>query len=117
MGKPASRVSACFEHFGSRWRPLAKRKSQPPIFTPEKILAPADAARLDDARTRGCQMAIFKNARALRALILACGMVWLGPAGISVAGPAGILYGPSPRIDSDEPFGRYTRPIYSGGLL
>ena len=33
-------------------------------------------------------MAFFKNARALRAAIVACGMVWLGPAGISVAGPA-----------------------------
>jgi len=62
-------------------------------------------------------MAFFKNARALRAVILACGMVWLGPAGISVAGPAGILYGPSPEINSDEPFGRYTTPVYSGGLL
>ena len=62
-------------------------------------------------------MALFKNARALRAVILACGMVWLGPAGISVAGPAGILYAPSPEIISDEPFGRYTTPVYSGGLL
>src|SRR3954452_24095926 len=62
-------------------------------------------------------MAFFKNARALRAVILACGMVWLGPAGISVAGPAGIPYGPAPRLNSDEPFGLYTTPIYSGGLL
>ena len=61
-------------------------------------------------------MAFFTKARALRAAILACGMVWLGPAGISVAGPAGIPYGPSPRVNSDEPFGLYTRPVYSGGL-
>ncbi len=62
-------------------------------------------------------MAFFKNARALRAAILACGMVWLGPAGISVAGPAGIPYGRSSTLNSDEPFGLYTTPVYSGGLL
>jgi predicted transglutaminase-like cysteine proteinase len=44
-------------------------------------------------------------------------MVWLGPAGVSVAGPAGIPYGLSPKINSDEPFRLYTRPVYSGGLL
>jgi predicted transglutaminase-like cysteine proteinase len=43
-------------------------------------------------------------------------MVWLGPAGISVAGPAGIPYGLSPTVTSDEPFGLYTTPVYSGGL-
>ena len=44
-------------------------------------------------------------------------MVWLGPAGISVAGPAGIPYGLSPTVNSDEPFGLYTTPVNSGGLL
>ena len=62
-------------------------------------------------------MAFFKNLRALRATILACGMVWLGPAGISVAGPAGIPYGVLPKHNSDEPFGLYTTPVYNGGLL
>jgi hypothetical protein len=62
-------------------------------------------------------MGLFRNARALRAAILACGMVCLGPASISVAGPAGLLYGLSPKINSDEPFGLYTRPVYNGGLL
>ena len=61
-------------------------------------------------------MAFFKNARALHAVILACGMVWLGPAGISVAGPAGIPYGPFPTVKPDEPFGLYTTPVYNGGL-
>jgi predicted transglutaminase-like cysteine proteinase len=61
-------------------------------------------------------MAFFKKARALRAVLLACGMVWLGPAGISVAGPAGIPYGLSPRPHSDEPFGLYTTPVESGKL-
>ena len=62
-------------------------------------------------------MAFFKNARALRAAIFACGMVWLGPAGIAVAGPAGIPYGAFPTVKPDEPFGLYTTPVYSGGLL
>ena len=62
-------------------------------------------------------MAFFKSARALRAAISACGMVWLGPAGISVARPAGIPYGRSSTLNSDEPFGLYTTPVYSGGLL
>ena len=62
-------------------------------------------------------MSFFKNARALRAAILACGMVWIGPAGLSIAGPAGIPYGPPPTVNSDQPFGLYTRPVYSGGLL
>ena len=62
-------------------------------------------------------MACFKKARALRAVLLACGMVWLGPAGISVAGPAGIPYGLSRTVHSDEPFGLYTTPVTSGGLL
>ena len=65
----------------------------------------------------GAQMRFFRNARALRAAILACGMVWLGPAGVSVAGPAGIPYGASLKINSDEPFGLYTTPVSSGGLL
>jgi predicted transglutaminase-like cysteine proteinase len=43
-------------------------------------------------------------------------MVWLGPAGILVAGPAGIPYGSLQRLKSDEPFGLYTRPVYNGGL-
>ena len=62
-------------------------------------------------------MAFFKNARGLRAAILACGMVWLGPAGISVAGPAGIPYGAFATVKPDQPFGLYTRPVYNGSLL
>ena len=62
-------------------------------------------------------MAFSRNARAVRAAILACGMVWLGPAGISVAGPAGIPYGFASKLNSDEPFGLSTTPVYNGGLL
>jgi predicted transglutaminase-like cysteine proteinase len=62
-------------------------------------------------------MAFFAKARASRAAILACGMVWLGPVDISVAGPAGIPYGASPKLKSEEPFGLYATPVYNGGLL
>jgi predicted transglutaminase-like cysteine proteinase len=62
-------------------------------------------------------MAFFTKARASRAVLLACGMVWFGPADTSVAGPAGIPYGSLPRLKSDEPFGLYTTPVYNGGLL
>ena len=44
-------------------------------------------------------------------------MAWLGPAGISVAGPAGIPYSRAHLDISDEPFGLYVQPVYSGGLL
>jgi predicted transglutaminase-like cysteine proteinase len=62
-------------------------------------------------------MGLIRNARALRAAILACGMIWLGPAGISVAGPAGIPYSRAHLTISNEPFGLYTKPVDSGGLL
>ena len=62
-------------------------------------------------------MAEFKNARGLRAVVLLCGMVWLGSAGPSVAGPAGIPFSRAPLDISDEPFGLYVQPVYSGGLL
>jgi predicted transglutaminase-like cysteine proteinase len=62
-------------------------------------------------------MGFIRNARALRAAILACGMVWLGSAGTSVAGPAGIPYSRAHLTVSDEPFGPYVQPVDSGGLL
>jgi predicted transglutaminase-like cysteine proteinase len=62
-------------------------------------------------------MAVFKNGHALRAVVLLCGMVWFGSASPSVAGPAGIPYSRAHLEISDEPFGRYVQPVYSGGLL
>ena len=62
-------------------------------------------------------MAEFKNARAWRAVVLLCGMVWLGSAGPSVAGPAGIPYSRAHLDISNEPFGLYVQPVHSGGLL
>ena len=62
-------------------------------------------------------MAEFKNARAWRAVVLLCGIVWLGSAGPSVAGPAGIPYSRAHLDISNEPFGLYVQPVHSGGLL
>jgi predicted transglutaminase-like cysteine proteinase len=62
-------------------------------------------------------MAVFKKGHALRAVVLLCGMVWLFWAMPSVAGPAGIPYSRAHLEISDEPFGRYVQPVYSGGLL
>jgi predicted transglutaminase-like cysteine proteinase len=62
-------------------------------------------------------MAVFKNGHAFRAVVLLCGIVWLGSTGPSVAGPAGIPYSRAHLNISDEPFGLYVHPISSGGLL
>jgi len=62
-------------------------------------------------------MAVFKNGHAWRAVVLLCGMVWLGSTSPSVAGPAGIPYSRAHLEISDEPFGRYVEPFHSGGLL
>src|SRR5262249_26522022 len=65
---------------------------------------------------KGRQMGFFKEAHALRAAILACGMIWFGSAGSSLAGPAGLPYGAQPNHDSGEPFGLHTGPVYAGSL-
>ena len=61
-------------------------------------------------------MRFFNCALALRAAILACGMIWFGPAEISLAGPAGISYGMTLSFASAEPFGLTTSPVDSGTL-
>jgi predicted transglutaminase-like cysteine proteinase len=62
-------------------------------------------------------MQFFNHARAMRAAILACGMIWFGPAGNALAGPAGISYGMTLSFESDEPFGLTTSPVDRGMLL
>jgi predicted transglutaminase-like cysteine proteinase len=61
-------------------------------------------------------MRLFHYAHALRAAILACGMIWFGPAGNSLAGPAGIPYGMTLSFESGEPFGLTASPVDSGTL-
>jgi predicted transglutaminase-like cysteine proteinase len=61
-------------------------------------------------------MRLFHYAHALRAAILACGMIWFGPAGNALAGPAGISYGMTLSFASEEPFGLTTSPVESGML-
>jgi len=55
-------------------------------------------------------------ARALRAAILACGLIWFCPAESSLAGPAGISYGMTLSFESAEPFGLTTSPVDGGTL-
>jgi predicted transglutaminase-like cysteine proteinase len=62
----------------------------------------------------GRQMRLFTHARALRAALLACGMVWFGPVALAepFADPAKLKLS----IDSGEPFGLIASPIHDGGL-
>jgi predicted transglutaminase-like cysteine proteinase len=64
----------------------------------------------------GRQMGYFDRVHTLRAAILACGMIWFGPAENSLAGPAGISYGMTLSFESEEPFGLTTSPVDSGTL-
>jgi predicted transglutaminase-like cysteine proteinase len=59
-------------------------------------------------------MGFFNSSHALRAAILACGLLSLGTA--AIAGPAGIPYGMKLMIDSGEPFGLSASPVYGGGV-
>jgi predicted transglutaminase-like cysteine proteinase len=64
----------------------------------------------------GRQMRFLHFARALRAAILACGMIWFGSAENALAGPAGISYGMTLSFESAEPFGLTTSPVDRGSL-
>ena len=64
----------------------------------------------------GRPMGIFGYVRALRAVALACGMIWLGPAANLAAGTPDSA-GPSDLIGkSAEPFGLFTSILSEGGL-
>jgi len=61
----------------------------------------------------GRQMSMFVHPHAWRAMVLACGMIWFGPAADLSAGT------PDPAVFSEitaEPFGLFTSPVYAGGL-
>ena len=64
----------------------------------------------------GRQMGIFDHSHAWRAIILACGMAWLGPAADLSAGTL-MTPGASALIrKSAEPFGFFASPLSWGGL-
>src|SRR3954462_540679 len=63
----------------------------------------------------GRQMAIFGHSRAWRAIMLACGMTWLGPACLS-AGPQDSSDGSELTGRSAEPFGLSAATLSAGGL-
>jgi len=60
-------------------------------------------------------MAILGNRHAMRAVVVACGMVWFGSATVVTAGT--LETSPSPPIEkSAEPFGLLAAPLSVGGL-
>jgi predicted transglutaminase-like cysteine proteinase len=64
----------------------------------------------------GRQMGFFGHSRVWRAIMLACGLIWLGP----VSGlKADTLISPAPDVaaKSAEPFGLPASPLLGGGLL
>ena len=61
-------------------------------------------------------MGIFEHSHALRAVVFACGIAWLGPATDLVAGVLDSSGSPALAGISAEPFGRLTTPLPSGGL-
>jgi predicted transglutaminase-like cysteine proteinase len=64
----------------------------------------------------GRQMRIFDHSRALRAVMLACGLAWLGPAAGLAAGAPGPS-GPSDGTEkSAEPFGLFASHLAGGRL-
>jgi predicted transglutaminase-like cysteine proteinase len=63
----------------------------------------------------GRRMGIFGHSRALRAVVLAWGMTWFGPAALS-AGALNSIESPGPASISAEPFGLSTSPLSEGGL-
>jgi len=59
-------------------------------------------------------MGLFNSGRALRVAFLACGLA--SSVTTAIAGPAGIPYGMNLTVESAEPFGLATSPVYGGGL-
>jgi predicted transglutaminase-like cysteine proteinase len=64
----------------------------------------------------GRQMGISGHARALRAVLLACGMACFGPAADLAAGTPDSIESAAPAGKSAEPFGLYTWALAEGGL-
>jgi predicted transglutaminase-like cysteine proteinase len=60
-------------------------------------------------------MGILGNSHAWRALVLACGMAWFGPAGIAAATPDS-SGASEPTARSAEPFGLFAATLSFGGL-
>src|SRR6266852_1356474 len=64
----------------------------------------------------GRQMAVFGHAHALRAAVLACGIVWFGPATIVTAGTLDSSDSSDAIEKSAEPFGLLTSTLSFGAL-
>jgi predicted transglutaminase-like cysteine proteinase len=64
----------------------------------------------------GRQMAVFGHAHALRAAVLACGIVWFGPATALMAGTLDSSDSSDAIEKSAEPFGLFASTLSFGGL-
>jgi len=64
----------------------------------------------------GRQMGVSGHARALRAVLLACGMACFGPAADLAAGTLNSIESAAPVGKSAEPFGLFTWALAEGGL-
>src|ERR1700710_2516456 len=106
----ASPVSACSGLSGRETPALSRIKAPPPIIAPETIRSRVGPTGLADVRTLGRQMRLSAYGHAWRAIALACGMAWFGPAAdlgaATLDSPAALeLTG-----KSAEPFGLDTSP-------
>lgn len=62
-------------------------------------------------------MGLSNHSRALRVVVLACGMAWFGPAAELSAGTLNSPEAPDPVERSAEPFGLWASHLAGGGLL
>ena len=116
FSKPARRISACFALSGPGRPALSRIKVPPPIIACEMIRSRAGYSSLADARTMGRQMGFPGHPHAWRAVILACSMVWFGPAP-DVSAATLMTPGVSELIrKSAEPFGLFASPLSEGGV-
>lgn len=61
-------------------------------------------------------MGLFGHSHAWRAIVLACGMAWFGPAADLSAGTLEQAGPPEATGTSSEPFGLFASPLFGGGL-
>jgi predicted transglutaminase-like cysteine proteinase len=116
FGNLARPISACFALSGPRAAGLKQNKSHPAHHRPRNDPVTRWLTSPADARTLGRQMGIFGHSHAWRAIALACGMAWYGPAAQVAAatlispGAAGLIR------KSAEPFGLFASTMSWGAV-
>ena len=116
FSKSARRISACLRAFRPPAAGFKQNKSPPAHHRPRNDPVTSRLTSLADARTMGRQMGFPGHSHAWRAVILACGLVWFGPAPDASAGTL-MTPGVSELIrKSAEPFGLFASPLSAGGV-